>query len=83
MAEARRTSDLPTSQSRWVDDGRYELSIPYSNDKGLIMDILKYGADVEVIAPDALKESIKIQLDAVAHQYRRGVAAGSGFEPEP
>ncbi len=33
------------------------------------MDILKYGPDVEVIAPDALKESIKIQLDRARSQY--------------
>lgn len=73
----------PKQQSRWLEDGRYELSIPYSNDKELIMDILKYGADVEVIAPDALKKAVKIQLNAAASQYRHGDAAGSGFEPEP
>ncbi len=59
----------PDQQSRWVDNGHYELSVPYSNDKELIMDILKYGPDVEVIAPDALKESIKIQLDRARSQY--------------
>lgn len=73
----------PQQQSHWFEDGRNELSIPYSNDKELIMDILKYGPDVEVIAPDALKEAVKIQLDAAASQYRRGNVAGSGFEPEP
>jgi len=73
----------PEQQFRWLEDGRYELSIPYSHDTELIMDILKYGPDVEVIAPDALKKAVKIQLDAAASQYRRGDAAGSGFEPEP
>jgi predicted DNA-binding transcriptional regulator YafY len=55
--------------------------VPYSNDKKPIMDILKYGADVEVIAPEALKDAVKNQLDAAARQCRRGVVAGSGFEP--
>ena len=59
----------PEQQSRWLDDGRYELSIPYSNDKELIMDILKYGADVEVIAPEELKEAVKNQLDEARNQY--------------
>ncbi len=59
----------PEQQFRWLEDGHYELCIPYSNDKELIMDILKYGADVEVIAPDALKEAVKIQLDQARSQY--------------
>ena len=59
----------PEQQSYWLEDGHYELCIPYSNDKELIMDILKYGADVEVIAPDALKEAVKIQLDQARSQY--------------
>lgn len=73
----------PQQQSRWLEDGRFELAVPYSDDRELLMDILKYGADVEVIAPDALKKTVKIQLDAAASQYRRGNAAGSGFEPRP
>ena len=59
----------PQQQSRWTDDGRFELSVPYSNDKELIMDILKYGADVEVVGPDALKKAVKIQLDRARDQY--------------
>ena len=70
----------PQQQSRWLEDGRYELSVPYSNDKELIMDILKYGADVEVVAPDDLREAIKKQLDGAGDQYRQGIKAGSGSE---
>jgi hypothetical protein len=35
-----------------------------------------------VIAPEALREAVKNQLDAAASQYRRGDAAGSEFEPD-
>ena len=73
----------PEQQSRWLEDGRYELRLPYSDDRELLMDILKYGADVEVVAPEVLRESAKNLLDAAASQYRRGNAAGSYFEPEP
>ena len=59
----------PNQQSRWLEDGRYELSIPYSHDTELIMDILKYGADVEVVAPDALKVAVRNQLDHARSQY--------------
>ena len=59
----------PEQQSRWLDDGRYELSVPYSRDTELVMDILKYGGEVEVIAPEALKEAVKRQLDQARSQY--------------
>ena len=70
----------PKQQSRWLGDGRYELSIPYSDDRELLMDILKYGADVEVVAPDALRVTVKKMLDEAAGQYRRKKSALSGFE---
>ncbi|MBI5909395.1 MAG: WYL domain-containing protein [Betaproteobacteria bacterium] len=59
----------PEQQSRWLDDGRYELSLPYSRDTELVMDILKHGAEVEVIAPVELREAVRIQLDRVRIQY--------------
>ena len=59
----------PEQQSRWLEDGRYELSIPYSRDTELVMDILKHGAEVEVIAPEALKEAVMEQLDRARSQY--------------
>ena len=59
----------PEQQSRWLEDGRYELSLPYSRDTELVMDILKHGAEVEVIAPEALREAVKQQLDRARSQY--------------
>lgn len=59
-------------QARWLDDGRYELRIPYSDERELTMDILKYGADVEVIAPAELREQVKDRLESAVSQYRRG-----------
>ena len=59
----------PEQQSRWLDDGRYELSLPYSRDTELIMDILKHGAEVEVIAPVQLRQAVKMQLDRARSQY--------------
>ncbi|HUX62746.1 helix-turn-helix transcriptional regulator [Sulfuricella sp.] len=59
----------PEQRSRWLDDGRYELTIPYSRDTELIMDILKHGAEVEVIAPEALTQAVKKQLDRARSQY--------------
>ncbi|MGB5442702.1 MAG: WYL domain-containing protein, partial [Gammaproteobacteria bacterium] len=46
------------------------LEFPYSNDGELIMDILKYGADVEVLGPAALRRKVKARLEAAAKHYR-------------
>jgi len=44
--------------SRWLDDGSYELSVPYDRPEELLMDILKHGADVEVLAPASLRARV-------------------------
>ncbi|NWG40104.1 MAG: YafY family transcriptional regulator [Hydrogenophilaceae bacterium] len=59
----------PQQKTRWLDDGRFELAVPYSDPRELIMDILKYGPDVEVIAPPELRETIKNLLDEAGRQY--------------
>ncbi len=51
-------------------DGAYVLKVPYSNHRELLMDILKYGADVEVLAPGALREELRKTLRAAADLYQ-------------
>lgn len=67
-------------QGHWLPDGRYGLCIPYSDPRELLMDILKYGADVEVIAPGELREAVAKLLGDAARQYRCGDSVGSGNE---
>lgn len=57
-------------RSRIEADGSYILEIPYSGDGELAMDILKYGPNVEVLEPPALREEISKRLDAAAEKYR-------------
>lgn len=59
-------------QGAWLKDGRYELKLPYSNSKELLMDVLKYGPDAEVVAPLSLREEMKILLAADDRRLRRG-----------
>ncbi len=56
-------------QGQWLKDGRYELKLPYSNSKELLMDVLKYGPDVEVVAPLSLREEAKISLQLALSGY--------------
>ena len=46
------------------------LKYPYSNDGELIMDILRYGADVEVEAPAELRRKVKHRHEEAAARYR-------------
>lgn len=50
-------------------DGAYMLSVPYSDPRELVMDIMKYGADVEVLAPASLRQLVSEQLAAAAALY--------------
>jgi len=50
-------------------DGRYELRVPYGNPAELIMDILKYGPDCEVLGPRGLREAVAERLAAALRNY--------------
>jgi predicted DNA-binding transcriptional regulator YafY len=59
----------PAQQGQWLDDGRYELAIPYSDPREILLDILKYGPDVEVVEPEALRREVVERLRAALGQY--------------
>jgi predicted DNA-binding transcriptional regulator YafY len=55
---------------RFDDAGRYLLTVPYSEDVELVMDILRYGPEVEVLAPAALREKVAGRLRSASDSYR-------------
>ncbi len=57
-------------KGEWLADGRYELKLPYSNSKELLMDVLKYGPDAEIVAPLPLREEMKIMLQLAIGTYQ-------------
>ncbi len=57
-------------QGRFLEDGSYELRVPYHDARELIMDILKYGPDVEVVAPRALRGEVRQLLEDAVAVYR-------------
>ncbi len=59
----------PAQTSRWLDDGRFELTIPYHETPELVMDILKHGAEVEVIAPTQLRNAVAAELTRALSHY--------------
>lgn len=53
----------PEQTSRWLED-KYEVSFPYSDDRELVGDILRYMPHVQIIGPIELKTKVKERLTA-------------------
>ncbi|NMF87660.1 helix-turn-helix transcriptional regulator [Aromatoleum petrolei] len=60
----------PQQKGTLQEDGRYVLELPYTDDRELLMDILKYGADVTVLAPETLRERVVAELARMNDLYR-------------
>jgi predicted DNA-binding transcriptional regulator YafY len=59
----------PKQRAHFEDSGAYVLEFPYSDDRELIGDILRHGAEVEVLAPAALRKKTAAALTAAARRY--------------
>jgi len=49
--------------------GTYVLELPFSDTRELMMDILKYGADVEVLAPPSLRAAVAEEVRRMAARH--------------
>src|SRR5688572_21974858 len=58
-----------SQRTRFEKDGSYVLEVPYADDRELVMEILKFGADVEVLGPERLRKKISSQLEAARERY--------------
>jgi predicted DNA-binding transcriptional regulator YafY len=59
----------PKQRTQVEKEGSYVLEIPYANDRELLMEILKFGADVEVLAPASLRAKAAEALGRAATRY--------------
>jgi predicted DNA-binding transcriptional regulator YafY len=60
----------PEQQSRLETDGSYTLEFPYSDDRELIGDILRYGPHVQVLNPPSSRDRVVEQLRLTADRYQ-------------
>lgn len=60
----------PRQVGQFLTDGRYELRIPYRDARELMLDVLRHGAHVEVVEPEALKSAITEELERALALYR-------------
>ena len=59
----------PKQRATFEEDGSYVLEVPYAEDAELLMEVLKYGADAEVLAPERLRERAAQALAKAALRY--------------
>lgn len=60
----------PFQKSAWLDDATYRLEVPYVNETELMMDVLRHGDQVAVIAPPSLVAVIGSRLKSAALKYQ-------------
>ena len=60
----------PKQRARYEKDGSYTLEVPFTSENELLMDALRYGADVEVIAPASLRTAVRERAEAIVGGYR-------------
>lgn len=59
----------PRQQGNWVDDKTYRLTVPYGHSRELVMDILRWGSDAEVIGPKELRKTLKTTVAGIQKKY--------------
>jgi predicted DNA-binding transcriptional regulator YafY len=59
----------PEQTSEYDEKGYFILRVPYSNDTELLMDILKYGAQVEVLEPPKLRDKVSEAIAGLVKLY--------------
>ncbi|HEX5783872.1 MAG TPA: WYL domain-containing protein [Burkholderiaceae bacterium] len=67
----------PEQTSTWLADGRYQLSVPYSDDRELLGDILRHGPHCVVASPPALRDKARAALAQALAAYT-GPAGDAG-----
>ena len=59
----------PKQKGKFLEDGSYELKIPYSKEPELLIDVMKYGPEVEVTEPKDLRKKIQETLIKTLRNY--------------
>jgi predicted DNA-binding transcriptional regulator YafY len=61
-----------SQKGRELVDGSYVLEIPYSDERELLGDILRFGSDVQVVSPNSLRKQVLTELKNSSAAYQVG-----------
>ncbi|MCF8174292.1 MAG: YafY family transcriptional regulator [Burkholderiaceae bacterium] len=71
----------PKQKGSFDADGSWRLEFPYADHRELIMDILKFGADVEVLAPPDLRQRLADEGARLTLLYAAAPKPGKTVRP--
>ncbi|MDT9001596.1 WYL domain-containing transcriptional regulator [Paucibacter sp. APW11] len=57
-----------SQRSEWLDDGRWQLEVPFVDATELLMDLLRHAGEVQVLAPAALRRAYQQKLEKALAQ---------------
>lgn len=60
----------PDQKGSFDDEGAWTLQLPFSSARELVMDILRYGSEVEVVSPGFLRDAVAESARQAAAIYR-------------
>lgn len=60
----------PQQTGQYLPDGSFQLEIPYRENLELVREILKEGAEVEILAPESLRNQVAHLVDLLQKLYR-------------
>ena len=66
-----------------LTDGSYELEVPYSDERELVGDILRFGSDVRVVSPVSLRTQVLAELKKLSEAYQTDFPLGFRSTTEP
>lgn len=52
-----------SQRSAWLDDGRWQLEVPFVDATELLMDLLRHAGEVQVLAPASLRRAFQQKLE--------------------
>lgn len=56
-------------EGAFLADGRYELRVPYTDDRQRIMHMMEYGGDCELVEPEALRARVAAEFAVGLARY--------------
>lgn len=59
----------PEQVGRLLADGSYQLEVPYTDEREILADLMRYGSGVEVLKPPALRIAMKKALHEALGKY--------------
>ena len=59
----------PDQKGSYDNEGAWLLELPFSSARELVMDILRYGPEVEVVSPDFLRDAVADSARKAASIY--------------